>query len=499
MIKIEMLKDIRRNCYEDILASLSRYWNREYQLCFLESWGFKYTYPSASIGAGLDPQKGKLEKTAKEYCGVIVEWNKFSISDIENIKNEILKGQPVCIRIDKYNCPWSNCYHEKRGQHHCLIVGINEFLEMFCADPFYDVCYEKLPKSDILEGCTDYAVFRIQKQYYITQNWRELVKKLIHTIDRENVFEEMRSFAKQIGKINDFKGEHKYVDDPWFYPLFVKIRVLANGRKLASQSIQYISQKYEVSQLSLIGNMLEKCGNLWLNIHSLLMKECYKETTHKKTFKIAEEKIIEISYMEEEILLNIKEVLGGREIELQDNEEVLDIIDVTNNPKINLSDYFNNKAFYKQGMEVANYMSKAGHFIYSDMNAFGANERVNKKYDNVQCSGQIIKVDNRSCKFLYILGFSDFSSALGTFEIIYETEDIQRIEVDLPNWIFPECKYDCIVKAGKAGRNFQGNNFELKQMANIYIKKIDIKEQTPIIAIKMPENKNMHIVDIYIR
>lgn len=497
MIDIKMSKDIRRNCYEDILASVLKFWKREYQLCFLETWGFKFTNTSASIGAGLDPQKGNIEKAVDEYCGVTIEWNSFSLSEIENIKNEISQGMPVCIRIDKYNCPWSNCYYEKKGRHHCLVVGIDWDDEILCNDPFYDVIGEQLPKADLLNGCSDYAVFKVKKQYNVINNWRELVYKMIQTMNCEKTFIEMGEFARRIGKMRNFNKEHKYADDPWFYPLFVKLRVLANGRKLASQTLKYISQKFGVPQLNLVGDMLEQCGNLWLKVHSLLLKECYKKNAQDKVFKTAEEKIIEISNMEKTVLLKIKEIIQGKMDKIQCNENNLNILNVIKSSKIDLNDYFNNKTFYKQGMEITNYMSKIGHFIYSDENILGTDERVDKEFDNIQCREQIIKIPGRLCKYLYIAAFSDFSSEFGIFEIIYSNGNIEKMELDIPNWIFPECRYDYVINVGKAGRYYQGNTYILKQTANLYVKQVSISEQIPIIAIKLPENPSIHVVDIY--
>jgi hypothetical protein len=40
ILDIKPLRDQRRNCFEDILATLAPYYSRDYELMFAESWNF---------------------------------------------------------------------------------------------------------------------------------------------------------------------------------------------------------------------------------------------------------------------------------------------------------------------------------------------------------------------------------------------------------------------------------------------------------------------------
>lgn len=168
-LAIEPVHGAYRNCLEDILATVSIYFQNDFELMYAESWGFTF-YPAVrnlntALGKRLDAGKNDYFSNLEKFHGLRTKWHlKRTLAEYELlIRTELLAGNPVAVFMDAYWLPWTKAYKIHHAPHYCLIIGQGDNSDFMCLDPYVtrEVC--TLPASLLINGNAKCITFSVEK------------------------------------------------------------------------------------------------------------------------------------------------------------------------------------------------------------------------------------------------------------------------------------------------------------------------------------------------
>lgn len=499
-LNIKPLRDMHRNCYEDLIVSVLNWLGKEYEPIFSQTWGFHFDSKKKDIGLGLDAGITSIEEMTKKYTGIEIKWVPYKM-DKEIFFTELKNGNPIFIKTNRYYCPWSDVYKEKKSQHYCLALGFNESGALYCMDPFYSVECALLEDEDLKYGCTEIGLIE-NRNDNVDFNWKTILFDMTEKMKENNVFIEMRDFADKIEKLGRLDIRNIVNEEPWLSPIFMKLRLIANGRKLAANTLSYLIERYNLDIRQQLVEDITECGNQWSLVHSILMRNSYLKEIDQKGLLVCKEKICNLSIKESQLIECLTYFLKyGQMQENSLKEKNVSKLNIDRKILLDTTQLNNNKAFYMELNHVKNTMSKQEHFILvnsqKELSGYISNYE-QSPYDNMICEGQIINVNHLMCQSIWLEGFSDFSTAIGNLQVIYSTGEIYEVQLEMPNWIFSECHFDEKIEIGKAGRKYEGKNYVLNHVANLYKIKIKVNKEKEIVKIQLPICENLHLITVYL-
>ena len=114
------------NCFQRILCSLARFWERDFQMNLLETWGFKYISENEmfddKLGLYWEKQFEWRQHLLNKFHGI--DFYKLNTADKDNLDIKVdLSKEAVVFFLDTFECPWLPFYQKIHRQHCCLLVN----------------------------------------------------------------------------------------------------------------------------------------------------------------------------------------------------------------------------------------------------------------------------------------------------------------------------------------------------------------------------------------
>lgn len=282
MLNIPLIYTAELSCMTSPVISFMAYKKLNYELAFLQSWGFSFVeedkkYPGA-LGPRIWPGKDNVFECLTVYYNVkFKEYQKISKKKIYSIiKKNISKGMPVIIHTDFYNCSWSKLYRKEHLNHACMVAGLDDTGNLYCIDaaPLNNGAFMQL--QDFFEGTT--GCFEIDFDGYKNNlfDWPAVLQRAISQIHSENTFPAISEFIACFETGFNVEAEiltcphspeNAYIN--W------KIQRIAGGRELFSLTIKHIGERYGINDLLSLSERLIVVSDGWKQVQLLINKSFY--------------------------------------------------------------------------------------------------------------------------------------------------------------------------------------------------------------------------------
>ncbi len=519
-LDIKLNYEIAYDCLESLIPPIARWFDKDFELMSMNSWGFHYKPElmkedgllSSCFSSGTYTSFEYLEK----YHGIqLIQKEKTYFEDMINIiKNELNSQKPVIIYNDSYFCPWySTRYKKLHGRHFCLAVGYQDD-NIIVLDSQYAKEGTLLPLSEFEKGYDGYFLCNDLVTYQKDVDWKGILLLSISDKrrfgDGNNMFNSLRVFAKDLVEKLDLTNEMKdYVEIPSASQIVTNLSILGNKRKQYSFAIRYLSQKYKVIELDILASKFEELSNRWSTVFGLLIKAYYSKND-KRLIKRMADRISELADEEEKVYLLIKDIYNFQgHVNSKEDISLSHLkIDISKVSYVDLRNYANCKGFgYDLDPNNLSEFSDGGRYIYIDSNSIhnvvniGAMSfnllNSGDRYDNISCKEQMIQINLEPQSYIMFLGCSEWGSHTDNIKLIFEGDETESIPIQLTNIASTEPVFgEQIINIGKYVVKTKTCVVDLPFSANLFSKMYSINNGKSIKGIKLPYCPNIHIFAI---
>lgn len=511
--------DESHNCMDNILATVARWANRDYELMFCNSWGFAYNPDQKKdliLGSYIKSCFENRNELLEKYHGIKLNFYKANnTSDLlKRIKTELRKKNLVSINTDVFLCPWF-----KQGYkiyHYLHYVFIEDYDEvngiLYCKDGTMGSNTGQLTISDLEIGSNTCLTFSFIETEKGNNDWHKIIKSAVDRLYSSNAFDAMRRFSI------DFSGNFNIQNEVSGYeafigiaPLFREISTVGACRKKFAKTLQYLAKIHNLEQLQRLSEILNQIGDRWGSIFGMLLKSYHLPNNTSLINKIAS-KISKMADEEEEFanmliqFLQTNSTIGSLGVDIISN---FDIGQVNEYAYINLENYVNNQGFSSSlssdcKAELSNggkyYLTNGlpnnNNIVVNDMKFIlsGINNNSN---DNISCDGQIIDFNYANYSCIMILGCSELGSHSEYIEIQFKDGNSEKVPLELTNWFANKPKYkELVAWAGECAIRSKLDVTISPSTVHLYAKSYHIKTKGIIKEIRLPNCPNMHIFAI---
>jgi hypothetical protein len=499
-------KDKRRDCADDIVATISSWLGRDYELMYAGAMNFSYQeHHSGSIGDRIVVHSNKLE-CLSEYHGIKAEVRHISAAEtLRIIESELADERPVGLSIDSYYCPWDLNFNKEHFIHHILVVGYKD--ELIITDPYYLKMNEMLPLDCFFSGCNQYcATYSFSED--IVDNVERTIQIIHHYLDNyveSSPFIGMKKLAEAIYHSFDFETELDGRMNVWETPIFINLSKIIDSKKEYSLLMFHMHQKNGLESFEKFGSDIYKIGMMWENIRGTLVKMLFKDEQKYKSEYVSKiaKSIVEAADQEEEIVRHLMALLINGTNDLKISGLQLQDTDQHRMTKrsysVDLSSYFNEKAFGTTETPVDFCDNK-----FCIVNEFPERITIHDRfhlqlnkdtYDIVNCRGQMIDIQENDYLGVTVIGFSDWGNHFDELLLNDQYENKHKIIMELSDWwgdpVFGESVVCTLPIAEMVNHTVNVHSHEINLFSKTYY-----FNDTKLTNIKLPFAPNMHIFGI---
>lgn len=326
VLDIKPKYDSTMHCLESVYASVAEWMNREYVFIFAYSWAFAYkhiteTDTNMSVGRRILLDRNgnwrivEQDEILEKYCGIKVNWSEpQSIDDyLENVKQEISLGRPVCINTSSFWCPWHPFYQKDSINHYCLVIGIHEDgKSLYCIDPQFAKGVEIFQYKDLVNTFLQQGTFEIWDIKEKNTSWCDLLQ---FTLNRQKSnstgnsdFDDMRLLAADIFALPDMKDEIRGLKEVVAAPFTRRINHIGWGRINFAKLLKNLYLISQVPEMNVLADEIIFSGKKWLSVNILLLKACFMNEP-RVNIVTAAERIREIADFEEKLACRLQQTI----------------------------------------------------------------------------------------------------------------------------------------------------------------------------------------------
>ena len=118
MLYIMPLHDEARNCFDDVIASVAAWSNRDYEVMYSKTWSLLYEPVQtnvAPLGNSIDLVYYNKYTLLEKYHGIKLKFHPKESQDhmFSIIHNELSKNLPIAVLMNAFWCPTCPGYHLK--------------------------------------------------------------------------------------------------------------------------------------------------------------------------------------------------------------------------------------------------------------------------------------------------------------------------------------------------------------------------------------------------
>jgi hypothetical protein len=276
------------NCIEDTIATVAKWWGRNYELMFSMIWGFSY-YPSrpgknAIVGNRFDICEYRVYENLAKYHGIGSLWRYKETADEQwnIILEEVGEGRPVIINADTFWVPWNVLYLKYHNVQNFLAVGFDESGDYIkCIDPYVNKEINLFKKENFKQANTKCTTLFLEKEENLNIDWREIIGESVARVTGErgfgNSFKAIREFScdmkKEMILENEIKG---YEDMVHIAPLFRQLNKVGLVRGNYGKMLNFLGIGLKVHELLEMSQTMTSFMEKWLEIMNLLIPACGK-------------------------------------------------------------------------------------------------------------------------------------------------------------------------------------------------------------------------------
>lgn len=299
------------NCQEDVIANLSRWLGRDYEMIFIDQWGFFY-FPSSRIkiiGSRIDSGESRLWENLHYYHGIVSTcgYRESMEERFISIRRELHQNRPVVMHTDSFYIPWIRLYNKYHRDHTCLIVGIDDKDNIQCLDPFWNNEINLLPKENFILSnsiCTTILLEEINQSINLEDELVKNIEKLFEGYRNKSSFEMIRDFGTEFKNLNLAEEVKGCKDWPYVAPLFMQLFKIGHNRTNFNTMLNYLSSEHGKDYLNTLKERLKLVKDKWLSIIHILAP-MIEATDYKTELNYCVNTLFEIADEEEHIANNL--------------------------------------------------------------------------------------------------------------------------------------------------------------------------------------------------
>lgn len=519
LLAIYPLHDGAFHCEQDLAVTIAAWQGIHYELMFIESWGFKY-FPATGLedrySDRLSADMGDEWQNLYLYHGlrVLRHSGKNAAEIMGIIKEELLAERPVAILMDTFWCPWDAGYQREGhdAEHFVLVTGFEEGEGYFsCVDTIYMKYREPLLLEFFFKGQRGICeTFSLTAPPVLEIQWKKIIGNAVKRM--ETAFDEMRAFADDLAENFDIHRETAG------YPNFIRAKFyrvlleIARGRKQFSKSLLYFSRNFHLETLAIVAKDLERSGCIWESIRALFMKmpglaEAEADNVLKKIIV----KIKEIASYELQIADKLLQVCENNQLQYESMGNYRRDRGRSVDSKIvflDVSKFFNNNGCGSAAFAScqADFNGLKEFFLIESMPGQGIVEVSGMKFlfpriadgvgDNIACSGETIPVRRGRYSSIMLLGCGDEGSFSEKLTLRYEDEQMEEIYIEFSCWWLAPDFGEQTAWEGKLGSRSGDGIHVTPNPVRLYAQSYGLKNDSNLIALKLPDCINLHIFAI---
>lgn len=239
---------------------------------------------------------------------------------LEQLKKELLEGNPVVVFVDAFYCSWAGVYQKGHLPHYCLLTGYEEGNDeeeayVICADPYFMAGQEPWNVKELEQAMSRYYLFRKAEPIFGFDNWKTDVLLCARDKVENQIFDSMRDLKDEISSDNKFVEELRKQNDMYSFELFYIMKYIGHSRYNHAEFLRYVAANVdEAKGLVEAAECLENAAKIWKKIGNIFTKLAYlsDETRIRKSLLNIDE------YMENAIGYEcncakiIYKILGGK-------------------------------------------------------------------------------------------------------------------------------------------------------------------------------------------
>ena len=307
MISYQPLHNPKLNCSDDIIATIAKEENIDFELFLSESWGFQLlNNDNGLIGNRIRSNSRNNFDILKNAHGITYKYVNL-IFKTTYLKEVFDKYKYISVCIDTYYCPWDKNYLTFHNPEHTVLIDEVDYKEniIYLTDPFYEKKHESISFSHFNNMVGYGWIISVDKT--IKQIKRNHLKKLlwdnikITELDILNI----ENLAQIIGDI-DIALEVDGYENIWHTPIIFSMGRLALGRLRYSVLLEYLNRKYSFDVQDEI-KMLENVADLWHVIRTILVK-CSANKYDDEDAKRIQTIMLNILNIEKKACINLSKI-----------------------------------------------------------------------------------------------------------------------------------------------------------------------------------------------
>lgn len=514
-IDIEPIHGENSNCIEDLVITVAKWKNRDYELMYLDSWGFDYNVHDEYelISNKISENNGNHQELLSKFHGINVYMNDSINREeiIEFFERKISESIPIAIVVDTYYCSWMKHLYSKVHQDHViLLTGIDlSTREIQLIDGAIKVNskIEELKKM-YLEIVIMFEFEEVEK-FEIESIYSEVLKH----IPKNQDIKKLELLKADFRNMDIIKEIDKSEDALFSSELIIKINDISRDRLKFAEALEYIKRVYNTTLLDEWHGKMKEVGFKWNMIRGRIIKALY-EGEYDKHLKKIYSIISNIVEEELEVLEGIQCSICSKSSYLNNNPKYITKLKNTveeesyskENIMIDLEKYFNNKGFGPNkdacfstggGIHLIDNFKNMDFYRWEDLK-FIIPSMTDVKFDNIVCKGQKIDIPEGKYSKIYFVGSSEWGNYIDEVEVIYEKET--HIEdICFTDWGAQKAKFPR-EKAIWSGQGAVVENEKIQYYINvsIFMNYINVEKDKVLKGIILPECSNMHIFSMTI-
>ncbi len=483
-----------RDCFQDFSVCVFKWWERDFQLFFSESYHLNY---NKDIEGNKYSDKVIVRRhnsfdllEAVHGIKIAREQVNHSRECLEIIKKEIQQGSPLAIYLNNYWTPWGNGYQQENALHYCLAIGYDENSEeLVCIDPVFSTKVERLPIDHFINGNNgQYFTFRIVDSPAIPVS-PDIPRRIFEKVIEGNSIQALQDFYQDFGANFDFEAESSGVEDVWKTPILMKLNDITFGRHGLQEALRFLSKYHP--QYEVLIRMVESVFQNWHVLKSLLTK-AYLIGNFDDGLRLRVSKRIEVIieheclFMEQlrrlmsDEFVNEDIALSSSELSSSASEEAIPFNTVC------IVEHYNNIGFSGSGAR-ADFTGLNQYYVGN--NPFGqGNLSSGEGFDNIACAGQYIRITAGNYRAMKIVAASEWGDAFAELTLNYE--DCKRVVAfNVSEWGGKPQFDEQIVWQGQSNDH---------NAVCIFEQTITLDDQLELQGLGLPDYPNLHIFRIAI-
>jgi len=286
-------KNKKLGCQESCISLIAGFLNIDYYMLFCDSLQFicenlddsekcinNYTYRclenhEESINFSLLKIINGI-KVIKHVCSD----NKKIISFIKN--NNLERNSPIILPIDNYFCYWTPYFMKLHGQHHILVLGVNNLNDLFlCLDPYYAPDKIVDIKYDSLQYKTEVIFYELQicKTERLSQTTLNILLNAIEKYRMRLINDNyLGILIKFVNRFYLDARENIHTTDYHLQnlPLLRHFKVIENDRINYSIFLSGLYNDYNLNTTDLI-NECHELSKMWFSFRTIILKYTLKD------------------------------------------------------------------------------------------------------------------------------------------------------------------------------------------------------------------------------